>query len=324
MGLFKNIKNIFKKENEKEVEVYEKGLEKSREGLVSKLVSLTRKHNKIDEEYFEDLEDILIMADIGVNTVMNFIERLKKRVKSENITSPEELKEIIVDELFIIYVDNDIISSKVNIVDKGMTVLLFVGVNGTGKTTTIGKLSKKMQEEGKKVMMIAADTFRAGAIEQLREWSKRVGCSFYAKEEGSDPASVVYEGLEKAKSEGCDIVLIDTAGRLQNKVNLMNELEKVNKVINNIIPGAPHETFLVVDATTGQNGISQAKKFKEITNITGIILSKMDGTAKGGIVLAIKEEIGIPVKYIGLGEGIDDLQKFDIEKYIYGLFKDMM
>lgn len=324
MGLFKNIKNIFKKENEKEVEVYAKGLEKSREGLVSKLVSLTRKHNKIDEEYFEDLEDILIMADIGVNTVMNFIERLKKRVKSENITSPEELKEIIVDELFIIYVDNDIISSKVNIVDKGMTVLLFVGVNGTGKTTTIGKLSKKMQEEGKKVMMIAADTFRAGAIEQLREWSKRVGCSFYAKEEGSDPASVVYEGLEKAKSEGCDIVLIDTAGRLQNKVNLMNELEKVNKVINNIIPGAPHETFLVVDATTGQNGISQAKKFKEITNITGIILSKMDGTAKGGIVLAIKEEIGIPVKYIGLGEGIDDLQKFDIEKYIYGLFKDMM
>lgn len=324
MGLFKSIKNIFKKENEKEVEVYEKGLEKSREGLVSKLVSLTRKHNKIDEEYFEDLEDILIMADIGVNTVMNFIERLKKRVKSENITSPEELKEIIVDELFIIYVDNDIISSKVNIVDKGMTVLLFVGVNGTGKTTTIGKLSKKMQEEGKKVMMIAADTFRAGAIEQLREWSKRVGCSFYAKEEGSDPASVVYEGLEKAKSEGCDIVLIDTAGRLQNKVNLMNELEKVNKVINNIIPGAPHETFLVVDATTGQNGISQAKKFKEITNITGIILSKMDGTAKGGIVLAIKEEIGIPVKYIGLGEGIDDLQKFDIEKYIYGLFKDMM
>ena len=324
MGLFKNIKNIFKKENEKEVEVYAKGLEKSREGLVSKLVSLTRKHNKIDEEYFEDLEDILIMADIGVNTVMNFIERLKKRVKSENITSPEELKEIIVDELFIIYVDNDIISSKVNIVDKGMTVLLFVGVNGTGKTTTIGKLSKKMQDEGKKVMMIAADTFRAGAIEQLREWSKRVGCSFYAKEEGSDPASVVYEGLEKAKSEGCDIVLIDTAGRLQNKVNLMNELEKVNKVINNIIPGAPHETFLVVDATTGQNGISQAKKFKEITNITGIILSKMDGTAKGGIVLAIKEEIGIPVKYIGLGEGIDDLQKFDIEKYIYGLFKDMM
>ena len=327
MGLFKNLKNIFKKENveEKEkIEVYEKGLEKTRQSFVSKLASLSLHHSKIDEEYFEELEDILIMADIGVNTVMNFIDRLKKRVKSENINSPEELKEIIVDELFIIYVDNDIISSKVNFCEDGMTVILFVGVNGTGKTTTIGKLAHQLKMEGKSVSMIAADTFRAGAIEQLREWSKKVGCDFYSKIEGSDPASVIYEGIEKAKEKKTDVVLIDTAGRLQNKVNLMHELEKINKVINNLVPNAPHETFLVIDATTGQNGISQAKSFKEITNITGIILSKMDGTAKGGIVLAIKEEIGLPVKYIGLGEGMNDLQKFDIEKYIYGLFKDMM
>ena len=351
MGLFSNIKNLFKK-NEKEVKednleekveeqetkeetiaqkqvqeevkTYEKGLTKTRESFVSRLVNLTRNHSKIDEEYFEELEDILIMADIGVNTVMNFIERLRNRVRHEKIENPEDLKEIIVDELFIIYVNDDIISSKVNFNEDGMTVILFVGVNGTGKTTTIGKLANKFREDGKKTMMIAADTFRAGAIEQLREWSKRSNTLFYAKEEGADPAATVYEGLEKAKEDGCDVVLIDTAGRLQNKVNLMHELEKINKVINNLVPGAPHETFLVIDATTGQNGISQAKSFKEITNITGIVLSKMDGTAKGGIVLAIKEEVNIPVKYMGLGEGINDLMPFDIEKYIYGLFKDLM
>ena len=325
MGLFGNIKNLFKKEKrDEDVKVYEEGLSKSRENFVSKLANLTKRHNKIDDEYFEELEDILIMADIGVNTVLSFIERLKKRVKHENIESPEELKEIIVDELFIIYVNNDIISSKVNYNEDGMTVILFVGVNGTGKTTTIGKLANKLVNENKKVMMIAADTFRAGAIEQLREWSKRAKTSFYSKEEGSDPAAVIYEGIEKAKEEKSDIVLIDTAGRLQNKVNLMHELEKINKVIKSLVSGAPHETFLVIDATTGQNGISQAKNFKEITDITGIVLSKMDVTAKGGIVLAIKEEVNIPVKYIGLGEGINDLIPFDIEKYIYGLFKDMM
>jgi len=327
MGLFGNIKNLFKKQDEKakeEVKVYEEGLTKSRDSFISRLTNLTKNHKRVDDEYFEELEDILIMADIGVNTVMNFIERLKKRVKSEKIENPEDLKEIIVDELFIIYVNDDIISSKVNFNNDGMTVILFVGVNGTGKTTTIGKLAKKLKDENKKVMMIGADTFRAGAIEQLYEWSKKSNTLFFSKNEGSDPASVVYEGICKAKDENCDIVLIDTAGRLQNKVNLMHELEKINKVINNLVPGAPHETFLVIDATTGQNGISQAKNFKEITNITGIILSKMDGTAKGGIVLAIKEEVNIPVKYMGLGEGIDDLLPFDIEKYIYGLFKDMM
>ena len=326
MGLFGNIKNLFKKKDVKdeETKVYEEGLTKSRENFVSRLVSLTTRHKRIDEEYFEELEDILIMADIGVNTVMNFIDRLRKRVKSENIENPEELKEIIVDELFIIYVNDNIISSKINFNNDGMTVILFVGVNGTGKTTTIGKLAHKLKNDGKKVMMIAADTFRAGAIEQLEEWSKRSGSLFYSKKEGSDPSAVIYEGIEKAKEENVDVILIDTAGRLQNKINLMKELEKINKVIGNLVPKAPHETFLVIDATTGQNGISQAKNFKEITNITGIILSKMDGTAKGGIVLAIKEELNIPVKFMGLGEKIDDLRPFDIEKYIYGLFKDMM
>ena len=329
MGLFKNIKNIFKKEENKSIEksdvkVYEEGLTKTRENFVSRLVNLTLHHKNIDEDYFEELEDILIMADIGVNTVMNFIDRLKKRVRSENITSPEILKEIIVDELFIIYVNDSIISSKVNYNEEGMTVILFVGVNGTGKTTTIGKLAHSLVSDNKNVMMIAGDTFRAGAIEQLKKWSENVGCDFYAKGEGSDPAAVIYEGIEKAKEMNSDVVLIDTAGRLQNKVNLMHELEKINNVIGKLVPGAPHETFLVIDATTGQNGISQAKSFKEITNITGIVLSKMDGTAKGGIVLAIKEEVNIPVKFMGLGEGMDDLRPFDIEKYIYGLFKDMM
>ncbi len=330
MGLFKNIKNLFKKEQEEEKKVdsdvkkYEEGLTKTRESFVSRLASLALHHTKIDEEYFEELEDILIMADIGVNTVMNFIDRLKKRVKHENITDMDYLKEVIVDELFIIYVNDSIISTKVNYVEDGMTVILFVGVNGTGKTTTIGKLAHSLIKEGKSVMMIAADTFRAGAIEQLEKWSERVGSDFYAKKEGSDPSAVIYEGIEKAKELNNDVVLIDTAGRLQNKVNLMHELEKINGVIGKLVPDAPHETFLVIDATTGQNGISQAKAFKEITNITGIILSKMDGTAKGGIVLAIKEEIGLPVKFMGLGEGMDDLRPFDIEKYIYGLFKDMM
>ena len=199
-----------------------------------------------------------------------------------------------------------------------------VGVNGVGKTTTIAKLAHKYKNEGKKVMLIAGDTFRAGATKQLEEWANKVGTSFTGRSEGADPASVVYDGLEKAKEESIDVVLIDTAGRLQNKTNLMKELEKINKVIGKIIPGAPHETLLVIDATTGQNGISQAIAFKEITNITGIVLTKLDGTAKGGIVLAIKEKVGIPVKYIGLGEKKEDLQPFDIEKYIYGLFKDMM
>ena len=350
MGLFNKIKNMFKSEKDddlklkkeevknnkdnsdlldektdekKSVKVYEKGLSKSRKGFVSKLADLTSRFNKINDDYFDELEEILIMADIGVNTVMDFIDRLKDRSKKENITDPTLLKEIIVDELFIIYVNDEVLSTKINFRENGPTVILFVGVNGVGKTTTIGKLANKFKDEGKKVLLVGADTFRAGAVEQLKEWSNKVGVGFYGKED-SDPASVVYDGIVKANDDKYDVVLIDTAGRLQNKVNLMKELEKINKVIDGLVEGGANETLLVVDATTGQNGISQAKAFKEITNITGIILTKLDGTAKGGIVLAIKENVDIPVKFIGLGETKDDLQEFDIEKYIYGLFKDMM
>lgn len=325
MGLFSKFKNIFSSKNEeekKEVEVYDKGLEKSRKEFVSKISLLNIKYTKVSPEYFEELEEILIMADIGVNTVMEFIDKLKKRVKKENIENSEDLKEIIVDEMFIIYVDNTIMVNKINYADNGPTVILFVGVNGVGKTTTIGKMASKLTNEGKKVLLVAGDTFRAGAVEQIVEWGNRTNCPVIYKED-ADPASVIFDGVTKAKEENYDIVLIDTAGRLQNKSNLMAELEKINKVIGRIIPGAPHETLLVVDATTGQNGISQAKEFQKITNITGIVLTKLDGTAKGGIVLAIKEAVGIPVKYVGLGETASDLQVFDIEKYIYGLFKDM-
>ncbi len=360
MGLFSKIKNMFKQNKETEeikqqvieekieetneqvveykkeelvksdtvkvesVKVYEKGLTKSRENFVSKLINLTNKYNKITEDYFEELEEILIMADIGVNTVMDFMDRLRKRVKHEKIEDVSYLNEIIVDELFIIYVNDEVIVNKINFASVGPTVVLFVGVNGVGKTTTIAKLADKLKSEGKSVMLVAGDTFRAGATKQLEEWANRVGVDFTGAHEGADPASVIFDGITKAKEQNTDVVLIDTAGRLQNKSNLMNELEKINRVIGKLIDGAPHETLLVIDATTGQNGISQAKSFKEITNITGIVLTKLDGTAKGGIVLAIKETVGIPVKYIGFGETKDDLQVFDIEKYIYGLFKDMM
>ena len=322
-GFKKKDKKTEEERIQEEVKVYEKGLSKSREGFVSKLANLTNKYKKITDEYFDELEEILIMADIGVKTVMDFMDRLRARVKSENITDPSDLKEIIVDELFIIYVNDEVLSNRINYNENGPTVILFVGVNGVGKTTTIAKIANKLKDEDKKVLLVGADTFRAGAVSQLQEWSEKVGTGFFGKEE-SDPASVVYDGIVKAKEENYDVVLVDTAGRLQNKVNLMKELEKMNKVIDSLIDGGASETLLVIDATTGQNGISQAKAFKEITNITGIVLTKLDGTAKGGIVLAIKEEVGIPVKYIGLGERKEDLQVFDIEKYIYGLFKDMM
>ena len=330
MGLFDKLKNIVSKkeevknnEEEKVIETYDKGLEKTRKEFVSKLSLLGHKYTKVNDEYFEELEDLLIMADIGVKTVMNFIDRLKDRVKKENITDTEYLKEVIVDELFIIYVNGENLSDKINIQNEGPTVILMVGVNGVGKTTTIAKLAYKYKKMGKKVALIAADTFRAGAVKQLEDWAVKTDSIFYGKED-TDPAGVIYDGLDKAVKDNADIVLIDTAGRLQNKTNLMKELEKINKVIGKFILNAPHETLLVIDATTGQNGIMQAQAFKEITDITGIVLTKLDGTAKGGIVLAIKEEVNIPVKFIGLGEKMEDLQTFDIENYIYGLFKDMI
>ena len=328
MGLFSKFKDIFKtKEKEEktseEIKKYDTGLEKTRNEFVSKLNLLGIKYTKVNEEYFEELENLLIMADIGVKTVMDFMDRLRRRVKSENITDTKFLGEVIVDELFIIYVNNESITDKININPDGPTVILMVGVNGVGKTTTIAKLAYKYKSEGKSVVMIAGDTFRAGAVEQLKIWADRTDSLFFGKE-NIDPAGVIFDGLDKAIEENVDIVLIDTAGRLHNKVNLMKELEKINKVIGAKINGAPHETLLVIDATTGQNGIMQAQSFKEITNITGIVLTKLDGTAKGGIVLAIKEEVNLPVKFVGLCEKMEDLIPFDIENYIYGLFKDMM
>ena len=328
MGLFSKIKDIFTKKEEKketieskEIKTYEKGLEKTKKEFVNKLNVLGIKYTKINDDFFDELEELLIMSDISVETVMFMIDKLRKRCKEEKIENFEELKEVIVDELLFLYVDGDVVSSKLNIKDDELNVVLFVGVNGVGKTTSISKIASKLVKDKKKVMLIAGDTFRAGAVEQLSIWAKRVGCEFFGSE-NKDPSSVVYDGLEKAKKDKVDVVLIDTAGRLQNKVNLMNELEKINKVINNVTPDALKETLLVIDASTGQNGIDQAKSFKEITNVTGLILTKMDGTAKGGIVLSIKKDTGIPVKFIGFGETVDDLMSFDIEKYIYGLFKE--
>ena len=347
MGFFSKLKEVFSKKEEKiedikneeidneeiseeekeeieevkETEKYVDGLSKSRDNFVNKLSILGIKYTKISDEFYDELEEILITADIGVNTVMDFVDRLKKRVKEEKIEDFEYLKEVIVDELFMIYVGNDILSSKLQLKDGETNVILFVGVNGVGKTTSIAKIANKLKNDGKKIMLIAGDTFRAGAVSQLNIWADRIGVSFFG-DDRKDPSAVIYDGLTKAKAEKYDVVLVDTAGRLQNKVNLMKELEKMNRVINEILPGNPIETLLVIDATTGQNGISQAKSFKEITDITGIVLTKLDGTAKGGIVLAIKELVDIPVKFVGLGEKETDMIPFDIEKYIYGLFKE--
>ena len=322
MGLFNKIKSVFSNSKDDDIVKYDKGLSKSRKEFTTELSNLSKKYKNIDEDYFEELENILIMADIGINTVMKFIDKLRKRVKEENISDSNILKEIIIDELLIMYVDNSILNSKVKYSDEGPTVILFVGVNGVGKTTSIGKIASKMKKDGKKVLLVAADTFRAGATEQLVEWGNKIDVNVVTTT-SKDPSAAVYDGINMAIKDKYDVVLIDTAGRLQNKVNLMNELGKINSVIKKLIPEAPNETMLVIDATTGQNGIAQAKSFNEVTDITGIVLTKLDGTAKGGIVLAIEEETGIPVKYVGLGEKVKDLEPFDIEKYIYGLFKDL-
>jgi fused signal recognition particle receptor len=317
MGIFDKFINALKNKDAS----YNEALSKTRDSINSQIFSLNKKYKDLNDKYFEELEEILINADIGVNTVIKFVDRLKNRVKKENIKDPSLLKEIIVDELFIIYVNNEVIVNKINYNLGGLTVILVVGVNGVGKTTSIAKLGYYMQKEHKEVMLIAADTFRAGAIEQLKAWGKKLQIPVFTKDD-SDPASVVYDGVKRALELKKDVVLIDTAGRLHNKDSLMQELAKINKVITNIIGTPVHETLLVVDATTGQNGVSQAKNFKSIVDISGIVLTKIDGTAKGGIVLAIKDEVNIPVKFIGLGEKQEDLRVFDIENYIYGLLRE--
>lgn len=303
---------------------FKQGLEKSRERFQTEINALMAQYRKVDEDFFEALEEILIGADVGFNTVMDLTDELRREAQLKNITETADLKETIVEKMVEIYNRNDELSDEVNIQTDGLTVILVVGVNGVGKTTSIGKLAHKYIKEGKSVMLAAGDTFRAGAINQLQIWGDRVGAEVIKQGEGSDPAAVMFDAVNAAKKRGVDVLICDTAGRLQNKGNLMNELSKINKVISRVIPDAPHESLLVLDATTGQNALSQAKAFKEVTELSGIVLTKLDGTAKGGIVLAIKNELGIPVKFVGLGEQMDDLQEFHAENYVYGLFADMV
>lgn len=321
MGFFGN---LFKtKEKRKEAQKYKIGMAKTRSSVLGNLKELLDSSNEINDDLFDELEEIFIMADIGVSTVLKIVNQLREEVEVQKLNKPEDLKELIVEEMFKIYVSDEIVSSNLDIKKDRINVVLFIGVNGVGKTTSIAKVANEYIVKGKKVLLVAGDTFRAGAINQLKIWAERVNADFFAKDEGSDPSSVMFDAINYAKDNNIDIILCDTAGRLQNKKNLMNELEKIKRVISREIEDAPHETLLVVDATTGQNGLTQAKIFNEVTAISGIILTKLDGTAKGGIVLAIRDEMGTPIKYVGLGEKIDDLEHFDIEEYIYGMFSDI-
>ena len=324
MSFFKKLKEKVTKQADVVTEKFKEGLTKTRDSFSGKVNDLVARYRKVDEEFFEELEEILIQADVGFGTVMELIEELKLEVKRRNIQDPAEVQSVISEKLVDIYNEAGEQSAELNIQKDGLTVILFVGVNGVGKTTTIGKLGHRFKSEGKNVLMAAGDTFRAGAIEQLEVWGERVGVEVIKQAEGSDPAAVMYDAIQAAKARKADILLCDTAERLQNKVNLMKELEKVKRVIEREIPGAPHEVLLVLDATTGQNALIQAKNFKEVTNVSGIVLSKLDGTAKGGIVLAIRNELNIPVKFVGLGEKMDDLQEFNAEQYVYGLFADQV
>ena len=297
------------------------GLTKTRDGFASAVNDLVSRFREVDEDFFDDLEDLLIQADVGVTTTMDLVEDLKEEVKRRNLKDPVAVRDALV-EVVANRLQEDEADRELNMQD-GLTVILFVGVNGVGKTTTIGKLAHQLKSEGRSVMLAAGDTFRAGAIDQLQVWGERVGVPVIRQAEGSDPAAVVFDAVQAAKSRGVDVLICDTAGRLQNKVNLMKELEKVKRVIEREVPNGPHEVLLALDATTGQNAMVQAKAFKEATNVSGIVLTKLDGTAKGGIVLAIRNELDIPVKYVGLGEKVDDLQAFDPEQFVYGLFGDI-
>ena len=317
-------KTLKELEKKNKLGTYISGLSKSNDSFIAAIKQLQNKHNKIDEEFFEGLEEILIMSDISIKLVNIIINECKKEVRTENISDPKLITEIIADKLFTIYTANSIVDTSLNIESNRLNIILLVGVNGCGKTTSISKIANKLILQGKKVLIAAADTFRAAAVEQLEIWSSKIGADIIKPNlNETDPAAVVYKALEKGINENYDVLIIDTAGRLQNKVNLMSELAKINKIITNKIPDGPHESLLVLDATTGQNGIMQAKIFKESTPLTGIILTKMDGTSKGGIVLTIKDEIGLAVKYIGMGEKLSDLVEFDLETYIYGLMKGL-
>lgn len=325
MSFFKKMKEKLSGTPEETVTVsgkFKDGLAKTRNQFTSKVNDLVAKYRKVDEDFFEELEEILLQADVGFETVMELMDALRFEVQRKNMKDTAGIQSVISEKLVEIYESGEESSNELNMQVDGLTVILFVGVNGVGKTTTIGKLANRLKSEGKSVLLAAGDTFRAGAIEQLQVWGDRVGVEVIKQSEGSDPAAVMYDAVRAAKSRGVDVLICDTAGRLQNKVNLMNELEKVHRVISREIPNAPHEVLLALDATTGQNALIQAQTFKEATNVTGIVLTKLDGTAKGGIVLAIRNKLHIPVKFVGLGEKMDDLQPFDTEKYVYGLFAE--
>jgi len=320
MGLLKFLKEKFSKKKPEESESFVKGMEKSRQNFASKLDKIAKKSKKVNQEYFDELEEILIEADVGVNLTMRVIEEVVQESLKNKISDAEEINELVIDKLFSGYMSKgEVIQNDVVFRNEGPTVLLVAGVNGVGKTTTIAKLAHRYISQGKKVMLCAADTFRAGAIEQLSIWAERLGCPIVVGKANSDPASVAFDGAKKAKESNVDLLIVDTAGRLQNKINLMNELSKISRVISKEIPDSPHEVFLVIDATTGQNGVVQAKQFLDCIKLTGIVITKMDGTSKGGIILAIRDELGIPVRFIGLGEKMEDLKEFDLEKYLMGL-----
>ncbi|HGF7264866.1 TPA: signal recognition particle-docking protein FtsY [Enterococcus faecium] len=329
MRFFDKIKRAFTgEEKTEEVEVqekYDKGLEKTRKTFGERMNELFANFRTVDEDFFEELEETLIGADVGFETAIRITEALRQEVKLRNAKKSAEVQNAIIEKLVDLYEAEGINEvNELNIQEDGLTVILFVGVNGVGKTTSIGKLAHQFKNEGKKVLMAAADTFRAGAIDQLVVWGERAGVEVVRGNAGGDPAAVVFDALERAKTEQADVLLVDTAGRLQNKVNLMNELEKIKRVIQRELPEAPQETLLVLDATTGQNAMVQAKQFKETTDVTGLVLTKLDGTAKGGIVLAIRNELHLPVKLVGLGEGIDDLEPFDPNDFVVGLFKGLL
>ncbi|MCD4980889.1 signal recognition particle-docking protein FtsY [Enterococcus faecium] len=329
MGFFDKIKRAFTgEEKTEEVEVqekYDKSLEKTRKTFGERMNELFANFRTVDEDFFEELEETLIGADVGFETAIRITEALRQEVKLRNAKKSAEVQNAIIEKLVDLYEAEGINEvNELNIQEDGLTVILFVGVNGVGKTTSIGKLAHQFKNEGKKVLMAAADTFRAGAIDQLVVWGERAGVEVVRGNAGGDPAAVVFDALERAKTEQADVLLVDTAGRLQNKVNLMNELEKIKRVIQRELPEAPQETLLVLDATTGQNAMVQAKQFKETTDVTGLVLTKLDGTAKGGIVLAIRNELHLPVKLVGLGEGIDDLEPFDPNDFVVGLFKGLL
>lgn len=322
MSFFKKLKESISTKTETVTKQFRDGLEKTRKGFVEKVSDLVIRRKKIDEEFYEELEEILISADVGVNTVMELIDDLREEVRIRRIENAAELQPVLSEKLTGLLRGSE--NTGLNMQPSGITVILFVGVNGVGKTTTIGKMAHRFKQEGKKVLLAAGDTFRAGAIEQLEVWGQRAGVEVIKQQSGSDPAAVMYDAVRAAKQRGADVLLCDTAGRLQNKSNLMDELNKIFRVIQREIPDAPHEVLMVLDATTGQNALSQAKLFGEKSGVTGLVLTKLDGTAKGGIVVAIRQELDLPVKFVGLGEKIDDLQPFDSEQFVHALFAGLI